>query len=63
MKYLLDTDIMSHLMRRAPTEKLLEHLRLTNAEDRCISSITLGELLYGAMRSDTPEKYLPAINL
>lgn len=50
MKYLFDTDILSNLLRRAPSPSLLRRLALTPAEEQATSSITLGELYYGAHR-------------
>lgn len=50
MKYLLDTDTLSGLMRSAPSPALLRRVASTPAEEQVTSSITLGELLYGAHR-------------
>lgn len=50
MKYLLNTDTLSGLMRNAPSPALLRRVALTPAEEQATSSITLGELLYGAHR-------------
>jgi predicted nucleic acid-binding protein len=50
MKYLFDTDILSNLLRRAPSPSLLRRLALTPVEEQATSSITLGELYYGARR-------------
>lgn len=50
MKYLLDTDILSNLFRRAPSPLLLRKLALTPVEDQATSSVTLGELYDGAAR-------------
>lgn len=50
MKYLFDTDTLSNLMRRAPAPALLRRLAATPSEEQATSSITLGELLYGARR-------------
>jgi len=50
VRYLFDTDTLSDLMRRAPTPALLRRLASTPPEDQATSSITLGELLYGARR-------------
>ena len=50
MKYLFDTDTLSELMRRAPSPTLLRRLAATSPDDQATSSITLGELLYGAHR-------------
>jgi len=50
MTYLLDTDILSNLMRKAPSPKLLERLAAVPREQQFTSSITAGELLFGAYR-------------
>lgn len=50
MRYLLDTDVVSDLMRREPSSTLIRRMAAVPAEDQCTSSITLGELLYGAHR-------------
>lgn len=51
MRYLLDTDTLSELLRRAPSPSLIRRLAVTPAGEQCTSSVTLGELLYGAERS------------
>jgi tRNA(fMet)-specific endonuclease VapC len=50
VKYLFDTDILSNLLRRAPSPSLLRRIALTPVADQATSSITLGELYYGARR-------------
>jgi tRNA(fMet)-specific endonuclease VapC len=50
VRYLLDTDTLSDLLRRAPRPALVRRLAATPPEDQATSSITLGELLYGARR-------------
>lgn len=50
MKYLFDTDTLSNLLRRAPEPALVRRLAGTPPEEQATSSITLGELLYGARR-------------
>jgi tRNA(fMet)-specific endonuclease VapC len=50
MPYLLDTDILSNLMRRRPSTTLIARLASVPPEHQFTSSITLGELLYGAYR-------------
>ena len=50
MKYLFDADILSNLLRRAPSPSLLRRVALTPVDDQATSSITLGELYYGARR-------------
>jgi predicted nucleic acid-binding protein len=48
--YLLDTDVLSNLLRRAPSATLLAKLASVPPEQQFTSSITLGELIYGAYR-------------
>lgn len=50
--YLLDTDVLSNLMKRAPASGLVARLARVPPEEQFTSSITLGELVYGALRSD-----------
>jgi tRNA(fMet)-specific endonuclease VapC len=50
VRYLLDTDTLSGLMRNAPSPALLRRVAAVPPEDQATSSITLGELLYGAHR-------------
>jgi len=48
--YLLDTDVLSNLLQRAPSPTLLAKLASVPPEQQFTSSITLGELIYGAYR-------------
>ena len=48
--YLLDTDILSNLLKRAPSTILIAKLASVPPEQQFTSSITLGELVYGAYR-------------
>jgi tRNA(fMet)-specific endonuclease VapC len=48
--YLLDTDILSNLTKRAPSTTLIAKLASVPIEQQFTSSITLGELVYGAYR-------------
>ncbi len=48
--YLLDTDILSNLLRRAPSTDLVTKLASVPPEQQFTSSITLGEMVYGAYR-------------
>lgn len=48
--YLLDTDILSNLLRRAPSTALVIKLASVPPEKQFTSSITLGEMVYGAYR-------------
>ena len=50
MMYLLDTDVLSNLMKRSPSSALVSRVARVPPEEQCTSSITLGELVYGAHR-------------
>ena len=45
MEYMLDTNIISHLIREQPNVK--QHLLSVPMESICISAVTEGELLFG----------------
>ena len=59
--YLLDTDILSNLMKRAPASALVARLARVPPEDQVTSSVTLGELLYGGHRSSRTAALLERI--
>lgn len=61
MTYLLDTDVLSNLMKRAPSSGLVAQLARVSPEEQFTSSITLGELLYGAHRSSRTAALLERI--
>jgi tRNA(fMet)-specific endonuclease VapC len=48
--YLLDTDILSNMMKRSPSSALVARVARVPPEEQFTSSITLGELIYGAHR-------------
>ena len=59
--YLLDTDTLSNLMKRVPAENLVVRLARVAPEEQFTSSVTLGELLYGAYRSENSAALLNRI--
>ena len=56
--YLLDTDILSNLLKRAPSTTLIAKLASVPVDQQFTSSVTLGELIYGAYRLRTRTAYL-----
>ncbi|MCX5999784.1 MAG: type II toxin-antitoxin system VapC family toxin [Chloroflexi bacterium] len=56
--YLLDTDILSNLLKRAPSTTLIAKLASVPVDRQFTSSVTLGELIYGAYRLRTRTAYL-----
>lgn len=59
LQYMLDTDTCIHVLNKRPTTLSGRFNRL--AESLCISSITLGELHYGAEKSERRLENLEAI--
>lgn len=60
MKYVFDTNIISALMRRDAFARVSQLLARTRVEDQCTTSITAGELRYGALRVGRPELWTRA---
>jgi tRNA(fMet)-specific endonuclease VapC len=59
----LDTDVVSDLMRPRPAPQLVERLAATAAGEQATTAVTVGELAYGARRVDRPELYERAMRL
>ena len=60
--YLFDTDCISNLIKKQPSEKLIHKISSLNKSDQYISTITIGELIYGALKSTRPGYYLDYLN-
>lgn len=60
MKYLLDTNICIHIIRKQPSE-LLDHLTHQKVGDVGVSVITVAELQHGVAKSQSPEKNQAAL--
>lgn len=54
---ILDTDVLSELMRPQPRAALVERLEQVPATEQCTTAVTIGELAYGAIRVDRPELF------
>ncbi len=61
MMYLFDTDVISNPMKTQPSKKLLYKLRQIDPELQVISSITVGELFYGAFLTSEPDRIIMKI--
>jgi len=59
LKYMLDTNIVIYTIRNRPSEVRDAFNR--HAEQMCISSVTWGELVYGAEHSSRPEENLAVV--
>lgn len=58
MAYLFDTDTISNTMKKAPSPSLLRRLAATPPEQQFTTTITVGEMTYGALRSSRAEEIL-----
>lgn len=52
--YCFDTDVLSAVLRRDPPLHLIRRLAQVPPEEQFTTSITLGELLYGASKRGSP---------
>ncbi len=59
LKYMLDTDIVIYTMKRKPTK--VKRLFNIHMGEMCISSVTLGELYFGAENSSNPGQNLEVV--
>jgi tRNA(fMet)-specific endonuclease VapC len=59
----LDTDVVSNLMRPRPSAQLVQRLSDIDASEQATTAITLGELAYGAQHANRPELYERAVHL
>ena len=53
-----DTDVISFVLRPSPASGLIRRLAAIDADDQATTSITIGELVYGAVRSPKRDYYL-----
>ena len=58
MSYLLDTDIVSNPLKKGPSLSLLRRLAAIPADEQFTTAITVGEMVYGALRSARAEEIL-----
>jgi tRNA(fMet)-specific endonuclease VapC len=59
LKFMLDTNIVIYIIKRRPVE--LIDIFNRHAEQMCISSITLAELIHGAEKCSLPEKNMKTV--
>jgi tRNA(fMet)-specific endonuclease VapC len=56
--FLFDTDIITNVLKKKPSTRLLKHLADVANNEQFISTITISEIVYGAAKSDRPEFHL-----
>lgn len=69
--FLFDTDTLTNIVKPRPSSKLLERLKKVPQSQQFISTVTIAEIVYGAMKSNRPDYHLhnlehvllPAVNV
>lgn len=61
--YVLDTDVISLIMRGQVPAPAQERLRALRRDQVKVTTVTLGELYYGALRTASAKKWLDAVAL
>ena len=69
--YLFDTDSITNILKKKPSEKMRARIRTVSKSQSHISTVTLGEIVYGAFKSSNPgihlknlrQILLPMVNL
>lgn len=56
--YLFDTDAVSQVIKRSPSIPFIRKLASTDIEQQFTTTITVGELVYGAFKSNRPEFFI-----
>ena len=56
-----DTDVISYVLRPSPPAGLIRRVADIEPDDQATTSVTAGELVYGAWRSSRPEHFLTAL--
>ncbi|XCN73272.1 MAG: type II toxin-antitoxin system VapC family toxin [Candidatus Electrothrix aestuarii] len=69
--FLFDTDVITNILKKKPSQALLGKLSNLPKNQQYISTITVSEIVYGAFKSNRPEYHLnnlenillPAVNV
>lgn len=69
--FLFDTDVITNVLKKQPSRNLLARLVEIPQQAQYISTITISEIVYGAMKSQRPQYHLrnlehillPAVNV
>ncbi len=56
--YIFDTDIYTNVMRKVPSEKLLDRLKKVPRRDQFTTTITIAEVYYGLMKASNKTRLL-----
>ncbi|MGC8491953.1 MAG: type II toxin-antitoxin system VapC family toxin [Syntrophobacteraceae bacterium] len=58
MKYLFDTDIITNVFKKQPSQGLIERLSKVPRDGQYISTVTIREIVYGAWKSNQPRYHI-----
>ncbi|MCI5209354.1 MAG: type II toxin-antitoxin system VapC family toxin [Candidatus Electrothrix sp. ATG2] len=56
--FLFDTDVITNVLKKSPSKILLQKLAGLSRTKQYISTITVSEIVYGAVKSNRPEYHL-----
>lgn len=56
--YLFDTDVLTNVLKPNPSQRLFARLKDLPRKDQFTTTITIGEIVYGAFKSKRPEFHL-----
>jgi predicted nucleic acid-binding protein len=56
--FIFDTDVYTNVMRKIPSETLLNRLKKVPRRDQYTTTITIGEVFYGLMKSSNRSRLL-----
>jgi len=60
--FLFDTDTLSNLLKKSPSPVLLSRMVTIRRKDQFTTTITVGEMVYGAYKSDRPYYFLEKLD-
>ena len=61
--FIFDTDIYTNVMRKIPSEKLINRLKMVSRRDQFTTTITIAEVYYGLMKASNRTNCLNFLNL
>lgn len=61
--YLFDTDSISSIIKNRPNFSFIKKLAHVSPDDQFTTTITVGELIYGAYKSSRPEYFLERLDM
>jgi len=60
--YLFDTDTITNLVKKNPSKRLTDKISNLKKKEQFISTITIGEIFYGAFKSSNPKFHIEKLH-